>query len=715
MGADVDEISQRYTTRLQARKDLTAMTKLIVDGKEIDVPAEYTLLQACEAAGAEIPRFCYHERLSIAGNCRMCLVEVKGGPKPVASCAWGVRDCRPGPKGEPPEISTRSPMVKKAREGVMEFLLINHPLDCPICDQGGECDLQDQAMGYGVDTSRFAENKRAVEDKYLGALVKTSMNRCIQCTRCVRFSAEVCGAPEMGATGRGEDMEITTYLESALTSELQGNLVDICPVGALTSKPYAFAARPWELGKTQSIDVMDGVGSAIRVDTRGREVMRILPRINESVNEEWISDKTRHVVDGLRTQRLDRPYIRENGQLRAASWQEAFSTIAAKTKLSDGKRIGAVAGDVAAVEEMFALKDLLAKYGSANLAVQGGDAFDAKAGRASWIFNPTIAGIEQADALLIVGSNPRKEAAVLNARIRKRWRTGQLKIGVIGAKADLTYDYDYLGAGTDSLGDLAAGKHSFADVLKGAKNPIVLVGAGALARHDGAAVLALAAKVAADFGALRDGWNGFGVLQDTASRAGALDIGFAPGAGGLSLAQMTTFGTLDVLFLLGADEVKVPDGTFVIYIGTHGDRGAHRADVILPGAAYTEKSGIYVNTEGRAQMASRAAFPPGEAREDWAIIRALSDVLGKKLPYDSLQALRQAIFKAAPHLMRIDQIEAGKAGDIKALAAKGGSVDKTPFKTSVEDFYLTNPIARASAVMAECSRLASGQMLTAAE
>ena len=306
------------------------MTKLIVDGKEIDVPAEYTLLQACEAAGAEIPRFCYHERLSIAGNCRMCLVEIKGGPKPVASCAWGVRDCRPGPKGEPPEISTRSPMVKKAREGVMEFLLINHPLDCPICDQGGECDLQDQAMGYGVDTCRFAENKRAVEDKYLGALVKTSMNRCIQCTRCVRFAAEVCGVPEMGATGRGEDMEITTYLESALTSELQGNLVDICPVGALTSKPYAFAARPWELGKTQSIDVMDGVGSAIRVDTRGREVMRILPRVNEAVNEEWISDKTRHVVDGLRTQRLDRPYIRENGQLRAASWSEAFAAIAAK-------------------------------------------------------------------------------------------------------------------------------------------------------------------------------------------------------------------------------------------------------------------------------------------------------------------------------------------------------------------------------------------------
>ncbi|MGM4892292.1 NADH-quinone oxidoreductase subunit NuoG [Tardiphaga robiniae] len=689
------------------------MTKLIIDGKEIEVPAEYTLLQACEAAGAEIPRFCYHERLSIAGNCRMCLVEVKGGPKPVASCAWGVRDCRPGPKGEPPEISTRSPMVKKAREGVMEFLLINHPLDCPICDQGGECDLQDQAMGYGVDTSRFAENKRAVEDKYLGALVKTSMNRCIQCTRCVRFAAEICGVPEMGATGRGEDMEITSFLETALTSELQGNLVDICPVGALTSKPYAFAARPWELGKTQSIDVMDAVGSAIRVDTRGREVMRILPRVNEAVNEEWISDKTRHIVDGLRTQRLDRPYIRDNGKLRAATWAEAFSAIAAK--VAGSKKIGAIAGDLAAVEEMFALKQLLASMGSANLATQSAGAFDTATGRASYIFNPTIAGIEQADALLIVGANPRKEAAVLNARIRKAWRTGALKVGVIGEKADLTYRYDYLGAGTDSLAELAAGKNAFADVLKNAKHPIVLVGAGVAARADGAAVLAAAAKLASDFGVIKDGWNGFAVLQTAASTVGALDIGFAPTAGSLSLAQMTSAGSLDVLFSLGADDVKVADGTFVVYIGTHGDRGAHRADVILPGAAYTEKSGIFVNTEGRVQMAERAGFPPGDAREDWAVIRALSDVLGHKLPYDSLAALRQAIFKAAPHLMRIDQIEAGDAGAIKTLAGKGGTVDKTPFKASVEDFYLTNPIARASAIMAECSRLASGQMLTAAE
>ena len=691
------------------------MTILIIDGKEIDVPAEYTLLQACEAAGAEIPRFCYHERLSIAGNCRMCLVEVKGGPKPVASCAWGVRDCRPGPKGEPPEISTRSPMVKKAREGVMEFLLINHPLDCPICDQGGECDLQDQAMGYGVDTSRFAENKRAVEDKYLGALVKTSMTRCIQCTRCVRFAAEVAGAPEMGATGRGEDMEITTYLETALTSELQGNLVDICPVGALTSKPYAFAARPWELGKTQSIDVMDGLGSAIRVDTRGREVMRILPRINEAINEEWISDKTRHIVDGLRTQRLDRPYIRENGKLRAASWTEAFAAVAAKVRGVDGKRIGAIAGDLAAVEEMFALKQLMTSFGSANLAVQGGAAFDARAGRASYVFNPTIAGIEQADALLIVGSNPRKEATLLNARIRKRWRNGKFKVGVIGEKADLTYDTEYLGAGIETLNDIASGKHSFAEVLKSAEKPIVLVGAAATSRPDGAAILAQAAKLAADIGAIKDGWNGFGVLQPSASVVGALDIGFVPGEGGLSATQMAATGALDVLFSLGADEIDVADGAFVVYIGTHGDRGAHRADVILPGAAYTEKSSLYVNTEGRVQMANRASFPPGEAREDWAILRALSDVLGKKLPFDSLTALRQAIFKAVPHLMRIDQIAAADASAVRTLAGRGGVADKAPIKATVANYYLTNPIARASAVMAECARLASGQILTAAE
>jgi NADH-quinone oxidoreductase subunit G len=692
------------------------MTKLIVDGKEIDVPPEYTLLQACEAAGAEIPRFCFHERLSIAGNCRMCLVELAGSPKPIASCAWGVRDCRPGPKGELPEVKTRSPMVRKAREGVMEFLLINHPLDCPICDQGGECDLQDQAMAYGVDQSRFRENKRAVEDKYLGALVKTSMNRCIQCTRCVRFATEVAGVPELGAIGRGEDMEITTYLEEAMVSELQGNVVDLCPVGALTSKPYAFAARPWELNKTESIDVMDALGCAIRIDTRGREVMRILPCINDEINEEWISDKTRHVVDGLRTQRLDQPYLRENGQLRPTTWGDAFGAIANKLARANPKRVGALVGDLAAVEEIFALKDLMTRLGVGNLDCrQDGSALDPKWGRASYLFNATIAGIDSADALLMIGSNPRREAAVLNARIRKRWRTAKnFPIGLIGQKAPLTYNYDYLGAGPETLAAIT--RHGFADLLRKAERPLVLVGAEAFARADGAAVASLAAKAAVDLGAVKEGWNGYCVLHSAASRVGALDLGFAPGEGGLTARQMATFGTLDVLVLLGVDEIDIAPGAFVIYIGTHGDRGASRADVVLPGAAYPEKSATYVNTEGRVQMATRASFPPGDAREDWAILRALSDVLGKRLPYDSLAALRRALYQARPHLMRIGQIAPGEVADVQALAARGGTAEKASLRSSVEHFYFTNPIARCSAVMAECSAIAEGRSaMTAAE
>jgi NADH-quinone oxidoreductase subunit G len=693
------------------------MTKLIVDGKEIDVPADYTLLQACEAAGAEIPRFCFHERLSIAGNCRMCLIEVAGTPKPQASCAMGVKDLPPKKDGTPHVLSTRSPMVRKAREGVMEFLLINHPLDCPICDQGGECDLQDQAMAYGVDASRYRENKRAVEDKYLGALVKTSMNRCIQCTRCVRFATEVAGVPELGAIGRGEDMEITSYLEQALVSELQGNVVDLCPVGALTSKPYAFTARPWELGKTESIDVMDALGSAIRIDTRGREVMRILPRINDDVNEEWISDKTRHVVDGLRTQRLDQPYLRKNDRLVPASWSAAFAAIAAKMKTVQAERIGAIAGDLAAVEEMFALKHLMDLLGATSIDCrQDGMVLHPQWGRASYLFNPTIAGIEAADALLIIGANPRREAAVLNARIRKRWRIGNFPIGLIGEKADLTYNYDYLGAGPETLAEVLAGRHGFADALKKAERPLVLLGAGALARPDGAAVAALAAKTAIEVGAVKLDWNGFSLLHNAASRVGALDLGFVPGAGGLTATQMAETGALDLLFLLGADEIEIGHGPFIVYIGTHGDRGAHRADVILPGAAYPEKSGLFVNTEGRVQMAERAAFPPGDAREDWAILRALSDVLGHKLPYDSLAQLRATLFKAHPHLAQLDRIAAGHSSDIEKLAGLGGTPDKAPFVPALEDFYLTNPIARASAVMGECSAIAEGNAaLTAAE
>jgi NADH-quinone oxidoreductase subunit G len=687
------------------------MTKLIVDGREIDVPPEYTLLQACEAAGAEIPRFCFHERLSIAGNCRMCLIEVPGGPpKPQASCAMAVKDLMPNKDGSPKVLLTKSPMVKKAREGVMEFLLINHPLDCPICDQGGECDLQDQAMAYGVDSTRYHENKRAVEDKYIGILVKTIMNRCIHCTRCVRFATEVAGVPELGAIGRGEDMEITTYLESAMTSELQGNVVDLCPVGALTSKPYAFAARPWELNKTESIDVMDALGSAIRVDTRGREVMRVLPRVNEDVNEEWISDKTRHVVDGLRTQRLDQPYIREGSRLVPASWAQAFAAIAAKVKAAKPDRIGAIAGDLAAVEEMFALKELMGRLGAASIDCrQDGAALDPSLGRASYLFNATIAGIDQADGLMIIGANPRKEAPVLNARIRKRWRTGALKIGVIGEKADLTYDYAYLGAGPETLAEFAS--HAPAKL----ERQIWLIGQGALARPDGAAIAAMAAKAALSTGAIKDGWNGFSVLHTAASRVGGLDIGFVPGAGGKSAAEMAKAGSLEVLFLLGADEIDIAPGAFTIYIGTHGDKGAHRADVILPGAAYTEKSGLYVNTEGRVQMAARAGFPPGDAREDWAILRALSDVLGQRLPYDSLSQLRAALFKAYPHLARVDAIATGNPADIEKLTKLSGTPDKVPFRSPIADFYLTNPIARASATMGECSALARGHHAQAAE
>ena len=693
------------------------MAKIKVDGNEIEVPDHYTLLQACEEAGAEVPRFCFHERLSVAGNCRMCLVEVKGGPpKPAASCAMGVRDLRPGPNGETPEVFTNTPMVKKAREGVMEFLLINHPLDCPICDQGGECDLQDQAMAFGMDNSRYAENKRAVEDKYIGPLVKTIMNRCIHCTRCVRFTTEVAGISELGLIGRGEDAEITTYLEHAMSSELQGNVIDLCPVGALTSRPYAFQARPWELNKTESIDVMDACGSAIRVDTRGREVMRVMPRVNEQINEEWISDKTRFIWDGLRTQRLDRPYVRRNGRLEAASWGEAFGAISTAVAGAKPERIGAIAGDMATVEEMYALKSLIGSLGSANIDCrQDGAALDPALGRASYIFNPTIEGIEDADAILIIGSNPRREAAILNARLRKRWRMGELPIALIGEQADLRFGHEYLGAGPETLKDLVDGTNKFTAKLKRAKKPMIIIGQGALARGDGAGVLANAAKLADAVGAVKGDWNGFAVLHTAAARVGGLDLGLVPGEGGLDTAAMLS-GT-DVLFLLGADELDFTKKTagFTVYIGTHGDNGAHHADVILPAATYTEKSGTYVNTEGRVQLGSRAAFAPGEAREDWAILRALSDVLGKKLPYDSLVALRAALYAEYPHFAEIDMISTGDSSAIAAIAKKPGRMNKSAFASAVKDFYLTNPIARASAVMAECSALAKTAKAVAAE
>ncbi|MEM7652032.1 MAG: NADH-quinone oxidoreductase subunit NuoG [Pseudomonadota bacterium] len=675
------------------------MPKVTVDGIEVEVDPGATVLQACEAAGKEIPRFCYHERLSIAGNCRMCLVEMERAPKPVASCAM--------PAGDGMVIKTDTPLVEKARNGVMEFLLVNHPLDCPICDQGGECDLQDQAMAYGFDRSRYLENKRAVKDKELGPLIKTIMTRCIHCTRCVRFATEVAGVEELGATGRGESMEIGTYVEKALSSELSGNMIDLCPVGALTSKPYAFTARSWELRKTESIDVMDAVGSNIRVDARGSEVMRVLPRLHEDVNEEWISDKTRFACDGLRRQRLDRPYIRRNGKLAAVSWGEALEATANALKGSAGKKIAAIAGDMADAEAMYALKGLMKQIGSPNIDCRQDGAKLDTASRAGYLFNSTIAGIEDADALLIVGSNPRIEAPVLNARIRKRWLRGGFKVGLIGAQADLTYQTEFLGAGPETLSEVVAGKHGFAKILKSAKKPMIILGQGALSRADGAAVLALARKVAETFGCVADDWNGFNVLHTAASRVGGLDLGFVPGKSGRDvsgIAEGASSGAIDVVYLLGADEIDMDSlgKALVIYQGHHGDAGAHRADIILPSAAYTEKDGIYVNTEGRVQLAKRAVFPPGEAKEDWAIIRALSGELGKALPFDTLSQLRKALVSDYQTFAGIDLVEAAAWGEF----GEDGECDSAPFTSAVDNFYMTNAVSRASETMAKCAESA---------
>jgi len=673
------------------------MPKLTIDGVEIEVAAGLTVLQACEQAGKEIPRFCYHERLSVAGNCRMCLVEMEKSPKPIASCAMPVADKM--------VIHTDTPMVKKARNGVMEFLLINHPLDCPICDQGGECDLQDQAMAYGHDRSRYREAKRAVADKDFGPLVETHMTRCIQCTRCIRFMTEVAGVEELGATGRGEHMEITTYIEKALGSELSANIIDLCPVGALTSKPYAFTARPWELSKTESVDVLDAVGSNIRVDTRGREVLRILPVNNDDVNEEWLGDKSRFACDGLKRQRLDTPYVRRNGQLQPASWNEAFAAIAARLKGVNGQRIAAIAGDLADAEAMCALKDLMTKLGSPNIDCrQDGAKLDARV-RASYLFNTSIAGIEQADALLLVGADPRREAPVLNARIRKRWLLGGLKIGAVGLRADLTYAYESLGAGPRTLDEIARGAHPFAEVLKTAKNPMLIVGQGALARADGARVLGAARRIADGCGLVKDGWNGFNVLHTAAARVGGLDLGFVPGQGGRDVAGILDgagSGAIDIVYLLGADEIDTAKlgRAFVIYQGHHGDAGAHRADVILPGAAYTEKYATYVNTEGRVQRTRRAVFPPGDAREDWSIVRALSEALGAKLPYDAIEQVRRRMAEINPVFRVLGTVQPAQWGAF----GEDGPMDDAPFVTPIANFYITDPISRASETMALCSR-----------
>ena len=657
---------------------MSDLRKINIDGKDIEVDGAMTLIQACEEAGVEVPRFCYHERLTIAGNCRMCLVEVVGGPpKPAASCAMQVRDLRPGPEGQSPVVKTNSPMVKKAREGVMEFLLINHPLDCPICDQGGECDLQDQAMAYGVDFSRYREAKRATDDLDLGPLVETHMTRCISCTRCVRFTSEVAGITQMGQTGRGEDAEITSYLGETLDSNLQGNIIDLCPVGALVSKPYAFTARPWELTKTESIDVMDALGSNIRVDTKGREVMRFMPLNHDGVNEEWISDKTRFVWDGLRRQRLDTPYIRENGKLCKASWPEALSAVASAMK---DKKLAGLAGDLVSVEVAYALKTMIEGQGGVVECRTDGAKLPA-GNRSGYVGTASIEDIDMVQNIVLIGTNPVLESPVLNARIRKAWTQGA-NVSVIGENIDLTYESTHLGTGRDALAKLVAADHS---ATNGQEN-IVIVGQGALTEADGAAVLGTAMKLSETMQAK------FMVLHTAAGRVGAMDIGATNDD------AMDGVSAAEVIYNLGSDEVEIEAGPFVIYQGSHGDRGAHRADIILPGAAYTEEAGLFVNTEGRPQLAQRAGFAPGEAKENWAILRALSAELDATLPFDSIAQLRTALVEAVPHLGDIDVVAENEWN-----AEKAGKLGKTDFRNAVTDFYLTNPIARASELMAELS------------
>ncbi|MBY0335015.1 MAG: NADH-quinone oxidoreductase subunit NuoG [Acetobacteraceae bacterium] len=672
------------------------MAKVTVDGIEVEVPSGASVLQACEAAGKEIPRFCYHERLSVAGNCRMCLVEVEKAPKPVASCSYPVAD---GMK-----VFTDTPMVRNGRRGVMEFLLINHPLDCPICDQGGECDLQDQAVAYGMDKGRYTEGKRAVKDKYVGPLIKTIMNRCIHCTRCVRFAQEVAGVPELGATGRGESMEIGTYIEKALTTELSGNLIDICPVGALTSRPYAFVARPWELARTDSVDVLDALGAPITISTRGTEILRIEPREHDDINEEWLGDRSRFSGDGLRRKRLDRPWIRRDGKLVPATWREAVGHVAATLR---GQRVGALAGPTAEVEGLFALRKLLEGMGSANLDCRGDGARLDASRRDFYLFNSTIAGIDQADRIVVIGSNPRVEAPVLNARIRKRWNQGGPRVGVIGPKVDLTYPSEVIGRSPQDIAGAA-------EFLQGAERPMVILGRGALARADGAAVLAAAWELTRAAGGLRPDWHGFNVLHQFGGQVGALDAGFRAG---LDLEAMLA-GGVDALWLMAADDfdvARIPAGMFVVYQGHHGDAAAARADVILPGAAYVEKDGTYVNTEGRVQRGYLAIQPPGEAKEDWRIIRATAAGLGVPLGFDSLEELRAALLAEAPLFGRIGSAPPAGCADAAGPAA-GGPLSPEAFALPITNYWQAEPISRASATMAECARTyGATQKLLAAE
>ncbi|XP_029936568.1 NADH-ubiquinone oxidoreductase 75 kDa subunit, mitochondrial [Myripristis murdjan] len=680
------------------------LLEVFVDGKPVMVEPGTTVLQACEKVGMQIPRFCYHERLSVAGNCRMCLVEIEKVPKPVAACAMPVM------KGW--NILTNSDKTRKAREGVMEFLLANHPLDCPICDQGGECDLQDQSMQFGSDRSRFTEGKRAVEDKNIGPLIKTIMTRCIQCTRCVRFASEIAGVEDLGTTGRGNDLQIGTYVEKMFMSELSGNVIDICPVGALTSKPYAFTARPWETRKTESIDVLDAVGSNIVVSTRGGEVMRILPRLNEDINEEWISDKTRFAYDGLKRQRLTQPMVKnESGQLVVTTWEDVLTRVAGALQGVQGNEVAAVVGGLADAEALIALKDMLNRLNSDNLCTE--ELFPmAGAGsdlRSNYLLNTGIAGIEEADLLLLVGTNPRYEAPLFNARIRKSWLHNELQVALVGREVDLSYTYDHLGESAQVLQEIASGTHPFSQVLAKAKHPVIVVGSSALQREDGAAIMAAVSTIAQNArvsSGVEEGWKVLNVLHRVASQVAALDLGYKPGV------EAVRKNPPKILFLLGADagcitRQDLPQDSIIIYQGHHGDVGATMADIILPGAAYTEKCSTYVNTEGRAQQTRVAVTAPGMAREDWKIIRAISELAGVTLPYDTLDEVRDRLAEVSPNLVRYDDVE--EANYFKQANELSKTVNQAVFteplvppQLTVKDFYMTDPISRASQTMAKC-------------
>ena len=676
------------------------MPKITINGKEIEFEKGMTVLQACELADVEIPRFCYHEKLSIAGNCRMCLVELEKSPKPIASCAM--------PAAEGMKIKTNTAFVEKARKGVMEFLLANHPLDCPVCDQGGECDLQDQSMYYGVDKSRFVENKRQVKEKYMGPLIKTQMTRCIHCTRCVRFATEVAGVPEIGAIGRGENMEITTYLEKAMESELSANVIDLCPVGALTSKPYAFEARPWELKKTESIDVMDAVGSNIRVDTYNWEVKRILPRLNNDINEEWISDKTRYSCDGLLKQRLDVPYIKKNNKLQKSSWDEAISILIEKLKTTPPNEIGGHIGDMVNLENALGFKKLFSLLKSDNLEFREKKFYINSSEKINYIFNSTIKGIEDSDLILLVGTNPRYEATMVNARIRKVFAKRQVPIYSIGNPGDLTYNYDIIGDTTDDVKKILSNDSEFSQKIISSKKPIIIIGESALELESGGYIIEGFKNFLKKNNHINKEWNALNFLPQNASTVGLLDLNILPKENEKknSFFEKLNNSQFRLLYLLGSDNLDIrKNNEFIVYQGSHGDRGAEIADLILPSAAFTEQNGLYENLEGRVQECKKASYPIGEALEDWKIFNLIFKSLGKNENILNFDLLRSEVLKLIPNFTELNDVPKFKELEVNKLSSNFMS-EKVNIKEI--DYFFSNSISRASKTMSECRQITHG-------